>query len=227
MIVCSVLGLKPDITQPIPMQMWITSAFLAVILSIAGAYWYFQGKNSQPNLETGFRFGLALIVVGFILDFLFFLSLSFEGHDPIAVMMNYYREPAFWLTLVLILLGSSFVGMCLERKKNMIDIEYLRQFRIGSFAIFDFTIAFLAMIALSPGLSWLCKKAGVHVPKRNWVILTLPISVLAHVLFGRITPLTKSFLDPSGHYLVKIIVIGCCIAGVLGVQRLAPTSTSR
>lgn len=101
----------------------------------------------------------------------------------------------------------------------MNPIEYLRQFRIGSYAIFDFSLAFVGMLLAAPLLSWLFKKIGVLVPMRNWVILTLPISVLVHILIGNITPFTKNFLDPSGHYLIKLIIVGCCIFGVLGIKR--------
>ena len=104
----------------------------------------------------------------------------------------------------------------------MNQIDYLRQFRLGNFAVFDFTVSFLGMLALSPLLSYLCKRAGVHVPKRNWVILTLPISVLAHILVGKITPFTKYFLDLSGNYVAKMVIVVCVIFGVAGIRRVKP-----
>jgi len=116
--VCSMLGIKPDITQPIPMTMWIVSAVLAVVLSVAGAYWYFLGKNLKPSLQAGLRFGAVMIAVGFVLDFIFFLTLSFEGHDPFAVMAGYYRQPMFWSTLILILFGSGWMGQWMEKHKK-------------------------------------------------------------------------------------------------------------
>jgi len=109
----------------------------------------------------------------------------------------------------------------------MNPIEYLRQFRIGGFAVFDLTVAFLGMLALSPLLSGLCKRLGIHVPKRNWVILTLPISVLVHVLVGSMTPLTKDVLDPSGHYMAKSIIVVCIFFGVTGIRRITPTAKVR
>ncbi len=104
----------------------------------------------------------------------------------------------------------------------MDTIDYLRQFRLGGFAIFDFTVSFLGMLALSPLLSYLCKRAGIHVPKRNWVILTMPISVLAHILVGNITPFTKDFLDHSGNYLTKVVIVICVIIGMTGIRRIKP-----
>lgn len=109
----------------------------------------------------------------------------------------------------------------------MNPIDYLRQFRLGNFAIFDFTASFLGMLALSPLLSYLCKRVGIHVPKRNWVILTLPISVLAHMLVGKITPLTEYFLDPRGNYVAKIVVIVCIIFGATGIRRIKPVLKTR
>lgn len=104
-------------------------------------------------------------------------------------------------------------------------IDYLRQFRIEGYALFDFTLAFLGMILIAPLLSRLFKKMGVLVPKKNWVILTLPISVLAHVLVGKITPLTAYFLDPNGHYFVKLIVLACLVAGLWGIKRISKRKT--
>lgn len=109
----------------------------------------------------------------------------------------------------------------------MNQIDYLRQFRLGNFAVFDFAASFLGMLALSPLLSYLCKRAGVHVPKRNWVILTLPIGVLAHILVGNITPLTKDVLDLSGHYVAKIVIVACAVFGVTGIRWIKPTSKTK
>lgn len=106
----------------------------------------------------------------------------------------------------------------------MNQIDYLRQFRVGNFAVFDFVASFLGMLVLSPLLSHLCKRVGVHVPKRNWVILTLPIGVLAHILVGNITPLTKDFLDLHGHYAAKIVIVACVIFGVAGIRWTRPIS---
>jgi drug/metabolite transporter (DMT)-like permease len=117
-IVCSMLGIEADMTKPIPTEMWITSAVLAVVLSIAGAYWYFKDKKLTPNARTGAQFGAAVIVVGFLLDVIFFLSLSFQGFDPLTAMSMYYRQLPFWGTLILILLGSGLVGWKLEKSKR-------------------------------------------------------------------------------------------------------------
>ena len=89
----------------------------------------------------------------------------------------------------------------------MISIEFLRQFRFGEYAIFDFVVAFLGIYLLSPLLSKIFLKLRVDIPKKSWVLLTLPIGIVAHLIVGRITPMTKNFLDIHGHYILKIILV--------------------
>ena len=100
----------------------------------------------------------------------------------------------------------------------MTSIEFLRQFRVSGYAIFDFAIAFLGIYLLSPLLSKLFLKIRVDVPKKNWLILTLPISVLAHLLIGNITPMTRDFINPSSHYLLKIVIVGLLILGIKNIK---------
>lgn len=109
----------------------------------------------------------------------------------------------------------------------MNTIDYLRQFRLGGYAMFDFAAGFLGMLLLAPLLSHLSERAGFRVPKRNWVILMLPISILTHIAVGSYTPLTKNFLDLNGHYFLKLAVIGCCVLGALGIRRTAPATAAK
>jgi hypothetical protein len=102
----------------------------------------------------------------------------------------------------------------------MITIEYLRQFRVGGFAIFDFATAFLGVLILSPMLRWLFRKVGLEIPIRSWVFFTLPIGILTHILIGRKTPMTVEFLDLGGHYLLKAVILGLFILGITGIKRI-------
>jgi len=100
----------------------------------------------------------------------------------------------------------------------MTTIEFLRQFRLGGYAIFDFAVSFLGIYLLSPLLSKIFLKFRVKIPKINWLFLTLPIAILAHLLIGKITPLTENFTDIHGHYILKIIVLGLLILGIKGIK---------
>jgi hypothetical protein len=97
-------------------------------------------------------------------------------------------------------------------------IEFLRQFRIGGYAIFDFAVSYLGIWLLSPLLSRLFKKIRIYIPKFNWLFFVLPIAIIAHLIFGSITPLTKNFLDLGGHYILKIIVLIMIVLGFRGVK---------
>ena len=100
----------------------------------------------------------------------------------------------------------------------MSTIEFLRQFRIGEYAVFDFAASFLGIFLLSPLLSRGCKKIGIIIKKINWLLLTLPLSILIHICVGKYTPMTKDFLDLSDHYILKIVMIWLLVAGLWWVK---------
>jgi len=99
-------------------------------------------------------------------------------------------------------------------------IETLRQYRILDYAVFDLLLAFVGMAILSPLLSKLFLKMGINIPKRSWVIWALPIGIVAHLLVGNITLMTGRFIDPSGHYLLKIVIAVLVVAGFYGVKKV-------
>jgi hypothetical protein len=102
----------------------------------------------------------------------------------------------------------------------MLSLEVLRQFRLGEYAIFDLTVTFIGMALLAPLLSKLFLKFKIEIPKKNWIILALPIGILAHLLVGRLTPMTRNFLDLNSHYLLKVLIIGLSILGLRNIKKL-------
>ena len=105
----------------------------------------------------------------------------------------------------------------------METITYLRQFRFSGYAVFDFAAAFLGIFLLSPFLSKLFRKIGLEIPKLNWLYLTLPITILTHLIFGKITPMTKNFIALNDHYILKIGIIGLLILGLRNIRRVSRT----
>lgn len=100
----------------------------------------------------------------------------------------------------------------------MTTLEFLRSFRIFEYAIFDFALSFLGIFLLSPFLSKLFLKMNIIVPKKNWIILTIPLSILIHIIFLNFTPLTKNFLDYQNHFLLKGLVLACLFLGLRGIK---------
>jgi len=105
----------------------------------------------------------------------------------------------------------------------METINNLRQFRIADYAVFDLAAAFSGMFLLSPLLSRLARKTGLEIPKINWLYLTLPIGIAAHLIIGQATPLTKNFLEPHGYYILKIVMIGLSFLGLRNIKRVSGT----
>lgn len=97
-------------------------------------------------------------------------------------------------------------------------IQFLRQYKIGDFAIFDITTAFLGVWLISPLLSAGLEKVGLIVPITNWLWLTIPIGVLTHIALGISTPLTERLFDPSGFYLWKLALVGMIVMGLLNIK---------
>lgn len=99
----------------------------------------------------------------------------------------------------------------------MIPIEFLRQFRINGYAIFDFVVVFLFFYFASPLLSKLFLKIKIEIPKKNWLSLALPIGIVTHLLFGKITPMTRDFINTKEHYLLKVLIF---ILLFLGLRKI-------
>lgn len=107
------------------------------------------------------------------------------------------------------------------------SIEYLRQFKVSGYAVFDFAASFLVMFLLSPLLSGLARRAGWQVPRVNWVFLALPLGIAAHLAGGNLTPMTRDFMDPGGHYLVKAAVLFFLALGLSNIKRTKQEQPSR
>lgn len=95
---------------------------------------------------------------------------------------------------------------------------FLRQLRILGYAVFDLATALLGIYLLAPWLSKLFLKIGINIPKISWLYLTLPIGILAHLLIGRMTPMTAAFIDLNGSYVLKVVILALLALGVKDIK---------
>ncbi|MFC1640972.1 hypothetical protein ACFL2D_02910 [Patescibacteria group bacterium] len=102
----------------------------------------------------------------------------------------------------------------------MPSLPELREYKLLDFAIFDLVLAFVGMAILAPLLSYLFKKIGIKIPYRSWLMWTLPISVITHLAVGNHTPMTANFIDLSGHYFLKIVIIALLALGFIGIKKI-------
>ena len=100
----------------------------------------------------------------------------------------------------------------------MFIIDYLRQFKIAGFAVFDFTLAFVGMYFLAPLLTKLFRKIRLDISRKCWLFLTLPISIAVHLIVGNITPMTAGFFDIHSNYILKIIILCLLILGIKDIK---------
>ena len=87
-------------------------------------------------------------------------------------------------------------------------LQILRQFKIGPFAVFDTVIAYLGVFLIAPLLTKLFSKMNIIISRTGWMWLTLPISVLFHLVFRQNTPFMKTLLDQRYFFIPVIILIG-------------------
>lgn len=106
----------------------------------------------------------------------------------------------------------------------MIPIEFLRQFRFGEYAIFDFAVVLLGIYLLSPLLSKIFLRFRIDIPKKSWLLLILPISIFAHLLVGKITPMTRDFIDIDSHYILKILILSLLVLGIKSIKIIKKSS---
>ncbi len=102
------------------------------------------------------------------------------------------------------------------------SIEYLRQFKIGQFAIFDIVISYVGIAILSPILIWFASKFNLKIPVVSWLWFTLPIAVIFHIIFGQSTPMMKMFSDPWNYqfYVVVLILIFMTHMGIRKIHKI-------
>ena len=105
----------------------------------------------------------------------------------------------------------------------MITVEYLRSFRIYHLAIFDLVVSYAGVFLLSPLLIRLFEKIHIHTSRAQWLWLTLPLSILIHLMVGQETALTKMMLDGDNYYLMKALVMGM----VLMAYKIRPNKGER
>jgi uncharacterized integral membrane protein len=99
-------------------------------------------------------------------------------------------------------------------------LNILRQYRIGPFTIFDVATAYLGIYLLAPLLTKMFSKIHINVSRVGWLWLTLPISVLFHLIFRQNTPFMKMLLNPHQFqfYLGIIILLFMIYMGLRKIK---------
>jgi hypothetical protein len=90
------------------------------------------------------------------------------------------------------------------------SIASLRQYKIGGYAVFDFTATYIA--AYLVGL-WLNSQYNISILKV--LLLAVPFGILVHALFGIKTPLNQQVFAKNAFYVQKGVVIAMVLLSFL------------
>lgn len=86
-------------------------------------------------------------------------------------------------------------------------LNFLREFKIFGYAIFDLIVSFWWIYLIAASLSKFFLKINIDISRKNWLFLTLPIWIVFHIIFWNITPMTRDLFDVDDFYLLKILMI--------------------
>ena len=96
---------------------WIITIVVTVLPTSLASLWYFKGKNAQRNSKEGLKLGVMFVIIGLILDLMFFIPILFKSGGA-AVIIGYYKEPSFYFTMLLVIVTSIFIGSRNEKEKR-------------------------------------------------------------------------------------------------------------
>lgn len=101
----------------------------------------------------------------------------------------------------------------------MDTLQFLRQFRIGPFAIFDTVISYIGIYLLAPMLTKFVQKFGLNISRTGWLWLMFPLSVIFHFIFRQQTPFMKLLVNPESYYIGPIILLCMLYMGLKDSKR--------
>ena len=96
-----------DSLQNMPTTYWIITIVVTVILTSLASLWYFN--KAKRNIIEGLKLGITFIIIGFVLDLLFFIPLFLKSSGT-QIILQYYSTPSFYITLALVIATTAFIG---------------------------------------------------------------------------------------------------------------------
>jgi hypothetical protein len=99
-------------------------------------------------------------------------------------------------------------------------VTYLRQFRIGPFAVFDTVLGYLAIFLLAPLLTKTFTLFKLNIPRATWLWWMFPLSVVFHLAFNQQTPVLKTLADPLGFFVVSAVLAVMFFMGLKSCSRI-------
>ncbi len=105
-----IMGVDFSQDSEAPTPVWIVGILAQIPIMALFALWYFASSKIMVNAKEGLRFGLACIIIGFIVDVLIIIPSILFSSAP-ADIGAYYGNIFFWITLVVTLVVPALVGL--------------------------------------------------------------------------------------------------------------------
>lgn len=93
-----------DSVQTMSTTYWVITIISTVVLTSIASLLYF--RKAKRNAKEGLKLGILYIIVGFILDLIFFITQS-NGFE---LILEYYVNPSFYIVILLVVVTCVFVG---------------------------------------------------------------------------------------------------------------------
>lgn len=97
-------------------------------------------------------------------------------------------------------------------------LKFLRQFRIGPYAIFDTALSYVAIYLLAPLLTRFAARLHLNISRASWLWLMLPIAVVFHLLFRQNTPFMQQLFHPGSYYVEYIVLFVMLYMGLKHIK---------
>ena len=99
---------------------WLITIVVTVLLTGLASLWYFNGKGITRNVLEGLKLGLTFLITGFVLDMVslipaFITTRSTQG------LFEYYKNPTFYLIVLLVIGTTVFVGARNQTHKRKVS----------------------------------------------------------------------------------------------------------
>ena len=107
-IILLVLGVEPSNLQDIPTSAYIIGMLASIAITIICCLWYF--KKEKASAEDGFKVGIILVAVSFFVDLIFFGVNALTATGTKEILIQYYANIYFLLTIVLVIITSAIIG---------------------------------------------------------------------------------------------------------------------
>ena len=105
-----IMGVNLSQQSEVPTPVWIVSILAQIVIMALFALWYFASPKVMVSAKEGLRFGLACVIVGFIVDVLVIIPSILFSQAP-ADIGAYYGNPFFWVSLAVTLAMPALIGL--------------------------------------------------------------------------------------------------------------------